>query len=455
MVQDNRKDPYKPLSFSNYKKTDLFSILERSIIERQLEAACHWTVEIHCSGWIDTFWEKILVFASRRISTKNPNLPEFMLNKYTNYYSRLLAYQNDRMATRNDPLVREILGQVVGVLCYSQKGTMDSLPKINEPDFILENISHRCLAYHAGYNKIGRFKKRDDPPELETIGNELLYQLESHNLQGVYYWISWIINWEKLYTKRVGEFRCSLRTTRIVDVKYHRDVVWFFWEILLSLASTVTIKKQVQALFKLYQVDFSRSKKTARWPLILHAFQYLTEHLDFSIPIMHDSNLLLQIGRNMTVLYGELVEQRQTLTTDPSLPVQPSHPLHPSHPHQTDPLSTRHPSQQSHPSSSAPSQQSHSSSPYSSHAMSPEINHELRDFYSQSTPTIQTTDNSSIRINDPRITMTQNQSGQNRHVPPQGQSQKKQGDKKKKKNELSEESQSKLQMVDKLFNQLV
>ena len=67
--------------------------------------------------------------------------------------------------------------------------------------------------------------------------------------------------------------------------------------------------------------------------------------------------------------------------------------------------------------------------------MSPEINHELRDFYSQSTPTIQTTDNSSIRINDPRITMTQNQrhSGQNRHVPPQGQSQKKQGDKKKKK----------------------
>ena len=55
MVQDNRKDPYKPLSFSNYKKTDLCSILERSIIERQLEAACHWTVEIHCSGWIDTY----------------------------------------------------------------------------------------------------------------------------------------------------------------------------------------------------------------------------------------------------------------------------------------------------------------------------------------------------------------------------------------------------------------
>ena len=207
-------------------------------------------------------------------------------------------------------------------------------------------------------------------------------------------------------------------------------------------SSTVTIKKQVQALFKLYQVDFSRSKKTARWPLILHAFQYLTEHLDFSIPITHDSNLLLQIGRNMTVLYGELVEQRQTLTTDPSLPVQPSHPLHPSH-HQTDPLSTRHPSQQSHPSSSAPSQHSHSSSPYSSHAMSPEINHELRDFYSQSTPTIQTTDNSSIRINDPRITMTQNQrrgGGQTRHVPPQGQSQKKQGDKKRKKRVKRRES---------------
>ena len=327
-------------------------------------------------------------------------------------------------------MVREIIGQVVGVLCYSKKNTMDSLPKIHEHEFILENIVHKCPAYQTGYQKINRFYKKDDPVELKTVGNELLYQLEKKNIQGVFYWISWIINWEKNYTKRVGEYRCSLRTTRIVDAKFHRDVVWFFWEIVLSLASSNKIKNQINSLFKIYQVDFTRGKKNTRLPLILNAFQYLTEDINFSIPVMVDVNVLLQIGRNMSVVYGEIMEN-QPLSNNQQIQQQLQQQQQQQQQHYHPQRQQHHPQHQQH------YQNQHSPQPYSNHAMSPEVNQELRGFYN--TPIIQQQAPNSAIIENPFTSNNQ---------------QKIKPSKKKKKDDLSVESQQKLNLVDQLFNQM-
>ena len=43
-----------------------------------------------------------------------------------------------------------------------------------------------------------------------------------------------IVEWDKLNRKRYGKFECGYRGRKDINNKYHTDIVWLIWEIILT-----------------------------------------------------------------------------------------------------------------------------------------------------------------------------------------------------------------------------
>ena len=59
---------YNKKTFSGYKKNSVFTELNNCLLDNRIENVCYWTAEIHCSGFTNLLWEKIIVFASKYIN---------------------------------------------------------------------------------------------------------------------------------------------------------------------------------------------------------------------------------------------------------------------------------------------------------------------------------------------------------------------------------------------------
>ena len=139
---------------------------------------------------------------------------------------------------------------------------------------------------------------------------------------------------------------------------------------------------------------------------------------------MSDANVLLQIGRNMNLVYGEIMELKTTIAQPSSVPItqQQHQQQQQQHQHQINNSLTTPPRT------------------YSDHVMSPEINNEISDFYKSQLNPDQI--NTPVIVDNPTNTKISKKN------------QEKMKKKKPQKGDLNEASQRKLEMVNKIFSQM-
>ena len=93
--------------------------------------------------------------------------------------------------------------------------------------------SSQVKNYFSKYNKvkiidnnlIDKIAKREDPSEMKIAVNELGYHILKGNISKVYFWINWILEWDKSNTKKYGTYDCAYRLIRGIENKYHKNVI--------------------------------------------------------------------------------------------------------------------------------------------------------------------------------------------------------------------------------------
>lgn len=302
-ITDSRtlKD-FKNQTFGGYNISRVSLELEKAIFEDKIEPALHWALQLFMSGIITTLWTKLLIIASKSINIYNPKLPEFLYNKNQQWESIVnnTKYSKENvLLLRNHPTVRLLLAEMISVLVLSRKHKLYTLPKIKKDEFIIDTFKSKLEAKN---NKLIETIIQDgDPSEIRIAINEMAYHIYNKNSNKTLYWLSWVIEWEKINSKKYGKYECAIRTIKGVDSKYFKDVVWLIWDVIhkistikCSYTTTSEWNKQIQNLWSLYINNFTPSSRIKKQNYIIWSILYITETIDYVIPLIDRPELLFQ-----------------------------------------------------------------------------------------------------------------------------------------------------------------
>lgn len=315
-INDNRLlDNFKTKTFSGFKKNDVLNIIFKSIENKKLENACHWTTECIISGYTLQLWDKIINFSSKIIHINNPCLPHYIYRKnyvFCNQLTHLDLHKNKNeiLLLRNSQMIRNLFFDVITTLTLSSKTKRyDKYPKINEKeDFNFYDIQKRlCAQMNILPDNIVQF---NDPNELKIIINEIFTLLKNKQFgyERCCYWILWLCKWETLHKKKKIPFRIEPREIKNVPKNSKDNSIWVVWHVVLKeveLRKNEMIEKQVKCLYELFKFNFTNGKKVSRLPLIFNAIGYLTHEINFNIPIRSDIKLFIKVQSNVNRMFKE------------------------------------------------------------------------------------------------------------------------------------------------------
>jgi hypothetical protein len=316
-ITDTRQlKDFKTQTFGGYNIMQAIAALDKALIEDKLEPALHWGLQLFLSGLINSLWVKLISFASKQINIYNPTLPDFIYNKNLQWQSIVdnTKFAKDNiLLLRNHPALRLLIAEMISIIVLSKKRKINQLPKIKKDEFIINNFKSKL---EAKDNKlIEKIISDEDPSEIRIAINEMAFHIYNKNTIKALYWLNWIIEWEKINSKKYGKYECASRSIEGVDSKYYKDVVWLIWYVIhkvnklnININSigifdvssngsngsngNMNKDKQIQSLWKLYINKFSSSTKTKKQLYIIWSILYLTENIDYNIKLIDRPSLL-------------------------------------------------------------------------------------------------------------------------------------------------------------------
>ena len=313
---------FKEQTFGGYKIVQASAALDKAIMDNKLEPAMHWALQLFLSGLVHPLWNKLIAFASKSINIYNVKLPEFLYNKSIQWQhiTDNSKYSKDNiLLLRNHPTIRLLLAEMLSVLCLSKKRKINQLPKIKPNEFIIDNFKAKLEAKNNKF--IDAICIDGDPSEIKIAINELSLHIYNSNINKALYWLSWIVEWEKINSKKYGKYECGIRTNEGVDGKYFKDVVWLIWAVihnickikyshssgLVSGGNDVSI--QIANLYKLYINKFTPATRPKKQYYIIWALLYITEALDYATPLVDNPIILFQSILSFDKLIAQLKSQ--------------------------------------------------------------------------------------------------------------------------------------------------
>jgi len=301
---------FKNQTFGGYNINKASTALDKAILEEKIEPALHWALQLFLSGLINPLWSKLITISSKNINIYNPKLPEFIYNKNLQWQAIVdnTKFAKDNiLLLRNHPGIRLLLAEIVTILVLSKKRKLNTLPKINKTDFIIDNFKSKLEA--KDNNLINTIIMDGDPSELSIAINEFAFHLHNKNINKALYWLNWILDWEKINSKKYGKYECASRPNEGIDSKYFKDVVWLIWSVVhkiaqlrntsgmgfgMSSSTSHEWSKQIHCLWQLYTNKFTPSTRAKKQNYILWSMLYITETIDYVVPLVDRPELLFQ-----------------------------------------------------------------------------------------------------------------------------------------------------------------
>jgi hypothetical protein len=311
-ITDSRQlKDFKEQTFGGYNISQASAALDKAIMEDKLEPALHWALQLFLSGIALPLWSKLISFASKQINIYNPKLPEFIYNKNQEWqaiFDNSKYTKENILLLRNHPKIRLLLAEMIAVLVLSKKRKINQLPKIKKEEFIIDKFKSKLEA--KDNRLIDNIISDGDPSEIRIAINEMAYHIYNKNTNKTLYWLNWIIEWEKINSKKYGKYECSSRSIEGVDSKYCKDVVWLIWYVIhkikkinigvsfggINTSNNTTTERdnQINALWNLYINKFTPASRAKKQSYIIWSILYLTETVDYHIPLVDRPKILFQ-----------------------------------------------------------------------------------------------------------------------------------------------------------------
>ena len=313
---------FKNITFSKYKKSSVKEKLIKSINSGKLEESCYWSAEFICSGNYEELWEIIILFMSKHIHIGNPKLPVYISLKITEFKKIIEnGYLNDVLLMRNNDTIRYLFGEIICVLCLSQKKHKYEQIKINKKDdYDLLQLTSKLQAPNTNYSK--DYITPDDPKELHIAFNEFVYQIsiQQKNNYMACFWIEWILHFEDICKKKGEKLIGKTRTIAPVQTNYYKDIIWLIWEIIIeeSKNRNKIVAKNINSLIDIFSVKYTVSTKKKRRFVLYFAVSLLCENIDYTVHLIKPtkSQQIQVVLKNIHMVYKDVKKNEIAPKTD-------------------------------------------------------------------------------------------------------------------------------------------
>jgi hypothetical protein len=312
---------FKNKTFSKYGRSKVKNELLTSLYNNKIEPACYWSVELICAGHYHDLWDILLLYMSRHIYLGNPKLPIYMEMRFHNFKTIIQnGYIDNELSLRNNDKIRKLFAELICILSNSRKKhAFESLAIKDINDFDVINLSRKLKAPNIQYAE--EIFKKGDPKELFIAINEFAYHISniSKDITLACYWIEWIIQFENISKQKKIKCNCERRAFAPVNEKYQMEVIWMVWDGLIKEAKKKNIplyNKIIKALLNLYCIRYSPSANKKRRYIIYCAISFLTEDINFDIPLVENKNFIETITNKINIIYKEVKKNEQSPKTD-------------------------------------------------------------------------------------------------------------------------------------------
>ena len=317
IINDTRNiSLFNKKSYSGYKKGELLNYLNKNILLGKLGEVCNLGVECIISGYFEDIWEKIMELYTKYINTHSPYLSYYFYNKLIIFLkiTKQEYFTKVPLDLRNSQQVRNMFCELLCVLNNTTKHrTIRKLVKINKNDFNPDYFKKRLTA--NDYSISVKILEKEDPKELLFVINEISLHLDkmNYNLNHCIYWLSWILEWEKINLNKKNNYDCAYRDIPDIDKKFKKDFIWILWDVIIKEGEkrNSDLLNQLKSINVFFKYKYSQSKKKKRIYFIITSFELLNPELTFDnymkikYPIFENYNLILLATSNINTLYKE------------------------------------------------------------------------------------------------------------------------------------------------------
>ena len=311
---------FRGITFSKYQKSKVKAELLKSLDASKVESACYWAAELVCAGHMIDLWDCFIMYMSKDVHLGCPRLPVYLENRF-NVFKEIITngYVGQELRMRNDPRVRSLFSEIVGVLCYCKKKLAFTQVKIKTDDeFNMTTLASKLVAPRITYAE--QVFKKEDPKELFIAANEFAYHVsDSKSAVQACYWFEWIMEFEKRCKKNKEMISCARRTFVAVQDKYQMEPIWLVWHIILSSTNDnkdLILQRILNALLSIYCIRFTPGVKSRRRYIIYFAISILTEHVNIAVPIINNERQIKNIVDKIDVVYQDVKKNEIRPATD-------------------------------------------------------------------------------------------------------------------------------------------
>ena len=323
-INDIRQE-FKNITFSKYQKSKAKYELINCLYNCKIENACYWSAEFICSGHFLDLWDIIITYFCKYIHSGNPKLPIYLSMRYNTFLTILNnGYSTNLIVMRNNKKIRKLFAEIICILCFSVKKHIYQEVKLNKnEEFDLTIVSERFKAPNIHY--IDNIFKDDDPKELLIPLNELIYNLENHNIIDTCYWFEWILEFENICKKKKKKCICQGRTYSPKGSQ--NDIIWIIWDTIFYYSNIENnknkeniniINKIVKSLYELFIIKYNPPIKKKRKFIIYFCFSLIIENFNFELPLMskNKNQEVEAIVLKIDTIYKEIKKNEISPNTD-------------------------------------------------------------------------------------------------------------------------------------------
>jgi len=128
------------------------------------------------------------------------------------------------------------------------------------------------------------------------------------NMTKSIYWVEWILGFESLSKRENNLVFFAARRQYNVPTQFQKDIIWIIWDLILAEAKKKNkgLFKIITSINKLFCLKYSNGAKRKRKYLIYYSIALLTEHVDNSIKIINNPNLIEKIKKKINIIYKQI-----------------------------------------------------------------------------------------------------------------------------------------------------
>lgn len=308
----------KGVSIRGYKRMDVVTIYQNSMMNQKLEDALKWVVELHTSGMNAQIWDSLFQVYLKSVNIQNPHLYLHLLKRQKDYQRFISKYPTKKheVFTKNDQEIRHLFSECTALVTLSKKNiifTPKSLPRLDKTFYQKESIQKHMIA--KSIDQIYHYIHVQMDSDIKLALNEILWNVTSKSMgtfSNCVYWHLWIEKVEQMKKKEniqaVVFDQKDVKPVQGVEEEYWSLWIWPLWEILLHVAKDKSEKKQyfIQQMYQDYKDDFKPFVMNKKKLLFFYTYYLLKNSVEWNMPIIHQEPLLIQSCANINSLYREV-----------------------------------------------------------------------------------------------------------------------------------------------------